>query len=383
MAYNLKTNSKRKYVPKGKVQILQTEGNEFIFIRNGMTYKGPYIETSDGKFYAGDDPYKRSRGNELSKRSTNVLKPRTKNERTFNINKPPHFKYLNKTKPILISKPRPTEEDYKKYKFTRYFAKKINSELGYLEIDKETYDSIQGKENVYDHILYHVGTIEWALRGDTFTINANTLIKEERYWNNLSMIFKNLKEYKSDEPIDTDSNIHPIEIQTDFLSTHLQEAILFSQKKPRDTSPKTLMSKTNHTLYDIPDRKYANGEPIPPNLPPNYGWPKPIEKVLVEKQHCHNCYFNQMGYCGYWGAEIKHEYWCYSWVDIEEEKITYKEFTEDIKERMSATTNTASTVGMGGEGEYEDRNKIRPTTRKIIGERGNIRGEAPEGMVGY
>ena len=43
------------YLPKSKIQILDTSGGEFIYKSSRKPYKGPYIETSEGKYYEGSN----------------------------------------------------------------------------------------------------------------------------------------------------------------------------------------------------------------------------------------------------------------------------------------------------------------------------------------
>ena len=41
------------YIPKSKVNILETSGNEFIIKSTGDYHIGKYLELSNGKYYAG------------------------------------------------------------------------------------------------------------------------------------------------------------------------------------------------------------------------------------------------------------------------------------------------------------------------------------------
>jgi hypothetical protein len=347
------------YIPKSKIKISETSGGEFVYTSNNKDYKGKYIETSKGLFYAGEDVYSLKRSNQLSPKSQNNNKTLSLNNKVFNALKTPKYKFLNKTQPPSVSTPKPTKKDYKKYKFNRYFTKKINSQYGYIEINKKTYESILGEEGKYDHNLYKVDKIEWALRGNTYAININTLIEKEKQWPGLSLIFKSLQEYKSDEPLGIEGNEnYNLEIKPGFISQHLQEAIEFSRRKEEDKSPNILINKSNHTLYNIPDRKYLDGEPVPTNLPESYGYPRPIEKVIIEKQKCGNCYFNEMGYCSYWGAEVRDEYWSPTWIDNKTAEMTYDELTEDIKDTIQTKTNTMSSIGI---------NKISPDSDGLVG----------------
>ena len=91
-----------------------------------------------------------------------------------------------------------------------------------------------------------------------------------------------------------------------------------------------LIDPDNFKLYNIEGRQYTDGVSIPNNLPKAYGLPKPIEKVLVENQNCHTCYFNNGGLCNYWNASIRHNYWCAAWVNYNEDELTYAEYQDQI-----------------------------------------------------
>ena len=51
----LNYNNKMVYIPKSKLKAQETSGGEFITKNNKQDYMGPYIETSEGKYYAGND----------------------------------------------------------------------------------------------------------------------------------------------------------------------------------------------------------------------------------------------------------------------------------------------------------------------------------------
>ena len=54
----------------------------------------------------------------------------------------------------------------------RFFVKRINNS-SYQEIDVETFNSINNRENKYDYNLYQVGSIKWQLIGNVYQANAN------------------------------------------------------------------------------------------------------------------------------------------------------------------------------------------------------------------
>ena len=66
--------------------------------------------------------------------------------------------------------------------------------------------------------------------------------------------------------------------------------------------------------YVRPDT-YPDGEQIPSSLPDLY---QPADNPGVPSlQYCGNCVFYDAGYCDYWGAMVKFEYWCAAWQEID------------------------------------------------------------------
>ena len=86
-----------RYIPKSKVNILQTTGNEFVIASTSQPYIGNYIELSNGTFFAGNNPQKP--GEELLKRQElNVSFGRSKNNRIYRkLKRPTHDNLAKKT----------------------------------------------------------------------------------------------------------------------------------------------------------------------------------------------------------------------------------------------------------------------------------------------
>ena len=84
-----------RYIPKSKVSILETTGNEFIIASTKQPYKGKYMELSDGTFFAGNNP--QNPGEELLKRQElNVSFGRSKNNSTYRKLQRPIYNELAK-----------------------------------------------------------------------------------------------------------------------------------------------------------------------------------------------------------------------------------------------------------------------------------------------
>ena len=151
-----------RYIPKSKVSILETTGNEFVIASTNQPYKGKYMELSNGTFFAGNNPQKP--GEELIKRQElSISFGVSKNNSVYRKLKRPIHDRLSKKSVIPVNKPQPTNKDYERGYFTRYFCRRINDQYNYFEIDKKTHTSLNSKTENYDYNLYIVGQIKWTL----------------------------------------------------------------------------------------------------------------------------------------------------------------------------------------------------------------------------
>ena len=183
------------YTPKSKYQFLQTSGNEYINPKTKSPYIGPYILTSGGAFI----------GNDLSVKNKIKLVPRHKSSRQNNIFvtlktgeysrlKPKVVEFIARTFPIIATKTQPTEKNYERGYYTRYFCKRNNSENIYYEINKSTYKDLQAKNNKYDYNLYTADSLIWAIDGDIIKANNTTLKLKSKKFPNISSLFVKLNE---------------------------------------------------------------------------------------------------------------------------------------------------------------------------------------------
>ena len=182
------------YIPKSKVNILNTPGNEFIKKFGGEGYVGKYMELSNGKYYAGSDP---------SNLGEELIIPLAPNQLNNTIDsvlysnlRPRKAKFLSKVESIYPSKSIPTEEDYERGYFNRYFAKKVNELQNYIEIDIDVFNSITQQKNQYDFRLYEVGSVTWNLKNGTRRPNFINLQLLERTFPFVSLIFPKLDEFE-------------------------------------------------------------------------------------------------------------------------------------------------------------------------------------------
>ncbi len=190
------------YIPNSKIS-RKTTSNKAIFIlkANHKPYKGPYIETTNGKFYAGHNNNKV--GAELIKKpldnNNTLLKSKnfglSRSTKTYNIINEDIKSQIKNTISPSTSKPAPTEKDYNKGFFLRYFLKRINSKF-YIEVNKATYDSLYKRENKYDYNLYEIGSVKWYITGNNIhALNSKNLKTLSKKHKNIALLFPILNEY--------------------------------------------------------------------------------------------------------------------------------------------------------------------------------------------
>ena len=185
------------FYPPSKLTVKYTPGNEFIR-RNSQMYVGDYIETSDGRYFEGNN--KKNLKNEiyldflLDEEGTSGFGG-SKHTRVFNVINDNTRKYLEKVSKVPTFKTFPTEENYEIGYYKRYFLKRINGSH-YMEISKKVHDSILAKEGKYDHNLYIIGKINWHLIGNTIIKkNSEEILKAQNRHPNLLQTFPILDEF--------------------------------------------------------------------------------------------------------------------------------------------------------------------------------------------
>ena len=186
------------YIPKSKINILDTPGGEFVIKLTNQEYIGKYIELSNGKYYMGSNPTQLDQ-ELIIPLPTNKLGD-SKDFELYSTLKPSNMKFHSEVKTIYPTKTKPTKEDYNKGYYNRYFAKKVNELRGYIEIDVDIFNSIKQRKKEYDFNLYEVGLITWNLKNGTIASNFQNLQILERTFPFISILFPLLNEF---ERIDT------------------------------------------------------------------------------------------------------------------------------------------------------------------------------------
>jgi hypothetical protein len=195
------------YIPKNRIITnLTTSPGEFVYKNTRNPYEGFYWKSYDGKFFTGKTP---------NDAPVNEIVKIVDNNIIIDINKPTTELYVTLESSLendiftesdilnldyaslkginLSSPPRkflpsqyyptPTQDDYNLGAFPRYFVVKSNENI-YLEVNKDTYDSIDSQSTDWAWELYVPFTILWTLTGErdnVFITNRNiTQLTEQR-----------------------------------------------------------------------------------------------------------------------------------------------------------------------------------------------------------
>ena len=245
------------YIPKSKVKIQNTVGGELVYKMTDRDYIGDFIETSNGKFYAGTDTSNFS--TELVKAviPTGVEFGHSPDVVRYKKLLKKHFNILKITKTIIGSRPKPQEEDYIRGWFVRYFVKRHNSDFDYMEINEEDFNSILNQDGKYDHRLYKVGNMQWTLKGNVEGINNTNLKRHLKNFPLLNNLFSMLNEYQK--------------------GADLKKETITNQ-----------MAKSGELVYrDDPTKEYVGPYHIHPILGPMEGaehTPEPHQRLLFHNE---------------------------------------------------------------------------------------------------
>jgi len=179
------------YIPKSQYDVKYTNGQELYNSRTGEEYKGDYIQYGQ-KYFAGNTITNLKVKLEKIDTEENLV---LKNTRNFLYNQlnPGHYKKVKKRFRPVASKARPTEKDYEKGIWTRYFCQQVNRHENIFELNTEGYKKF--KQGEYDDVLYRSGEIKWSLRESQ--INNDNVLKMIRQYPNIQFLFSNPREFVS------------------------------------------------------------------------------------------------------------------------------------------------------------------------------------------
>jgi hypothetical protein len=177
------------YIPKSQYSVKYTNGGELYNPVTGNEYRGEYIQYGQ-KYFAGNTITNlKTKLKKIDLEENTVLN----NTRNFLYNQlnPKHYKRIKKRLKPAASKPRPTEKDYEKGTWKRYFCQRVNNPGDIFEMDAVGYKKLTSGE--YDNILYRPGEIVWSLRN--VQINNDNVLKLERDYPRIIFFFNNPGEF--------------------------------------------------------------------------------------------------------------------------------------------------------------------------------------------
>jgi hypothetical protein len=177
------------YIPKSQYNVKHTNGGELYNPITGEEYRGEYIQYGQ-KYFAGNTITNlKVKLKKIDKEESIVLK----NTRNFLYNQlnPRHYKSIKKRFRPVASKPHPTEEDYIKGVWRRYFCQEASNKKEIFEMDQEGYDKLVKGE--YDNFLYTYGDIMWSLKN--VQVNNDNVLKMTRQYPNILFLFNNPGEF--------------------------------------------------------------------------------------------------------------------------------------------------------------------------------------------
>ena len=193
------------YYPKSRIIENQKANPGEMQTPLGKEYIGPYYTTFEGKSFTGANPY--SPNSKPLIKNTILYNPNIINPRFSeygNIN-PETSNLTLLTDPIPFT-PKPTPEDYKRGKITRYFARQRNgTQFKIMEINQTTYDNLSNNRGGLNSSLWKVISIFWQISGplrdervNNIRTRAGIIDTNQRVLDNAEKNFIGIKQYLSD-----------------------------------------------------------------------------------------------------------------------------------------------------------------------------------------
>ena len=153
-----------KYYPLSRV-ITGSRASGTDFTLNGVPYMGPYYKTFDGRYLTGNDPVTGKSEALVSTAGTMETRTQDSGYKKDSIIRVDYTANPESFIPINPFYPKPSEADYNRGFFFRYFAKKRNENRNLIETNKEVYDSLQHIGSPYNYELHQCIQLYWQLTG--------------------------------------------------------------------------------------------------------------------------------------------------------------------------------------------------------------------------
>jgi len=193
------------YFPKSRIIENQKANPGEFTLSDGSPYSGPYYTTFDGKTFSGVNPY--TPGSvPLTKEILNKNEgPAILDPNSIDYNSLKNNKLTTLIDPIPFT-PKPTPEDYKKGKITRYLARQRNgTQFRIMEINQLTYDNLLNNRGGLNTSLWKVISLFWQISGplndqrvDGVRTRAGIIDTNQRVLDNAEKNFIGIKQYLTD-----------------------------------------------------------------------------------------------------------------------------------------------------------------------------------------
>jgi hypothetical protein len=189
------------YFPKSRIIENQKANPGDFTLPNGKDYTGPYYTTYDGKTYSGANPYSLNSipltRKVVSNKEGSIIQD--ENLDNYKSLKPSTVQLTDPT-PYT---PKPTDQDYKRGKITRYFARQRNgTQFKLMEIDQTTYDNLSNNRGGLNSSLWKVVSIFWQISGplrdervNNIRTRAGIIDTNQRVLDNTEKNFIGIKQY--------------------------------------------------------------------------------------------------------------------------------------------------------------------------------------------
>lgn len=168
------------YYPPNKIKPNQyTRGGEYALVQNGSNYIGYYFTTFDGKAFTGKTI------GDTSNAELIISSQTTSPSQDYSLLSNPFYTQILQGNNDDIqnlpkySMPRPytpipTDSDYQRRFFTRYFMRRVNGS-NISEISSETFNDLSQGEK-YNSALYVTTSLSWSISGQLETTTENGII---------------------------------------------------------------------------------------------------------------------------------------------------------------------------------------------------------------
>jgi hypothetical protein len=194
------------YYPKSRIIENQKANPGEFSLTNGKEYTGPYYTTFDGKSFTGANPYSPNSKPLISTPPKEIdSNPEIKTNQVIEYDDLKTSVLPKLIDPIPFT-PKPTPEDYKKSKITRYFARQRNgTQFKIMEINQTTYDNLSNNRGGLNSSLWKVISIFWQISGPLRDVRVNNIRTRagiidtnQRVLDNAEKNFIGIKQYLSD-----------------------------------------------------------------------------------------------------------------------------------------------------------------------------------------